>query len=261
MQTHFKNEEFIVKKSGMRNIEVCCTSVEDALQAAEGGAVRIELCSALGGGGVTPSAGLILSVVKSVAGALDVNVLIRPNDGAFNYSPSEIRVILEDIGFCRRAGVSGVVVGALTPDGDIDIEACRAMVNAASGMKLTFHRAFDVCPDPSGALEQIAGLGFDHILTSGQRAKAIDGAALIGELVEQASGRLVVMPGSGVNPSNIAEIERLTGASEFHSTARKPVPEICRRHVPELGFDEPSAGPGLVLRTSADVVRELIDAQ
>ena len=245
----------------MRKIEICCTSVDDVLQAVHGGAIRVELCSALGGGGVTPSPGLILNAVESASGALDVNVLIRPNDGSFCYSPSEIRVILEDIGFCRQAGVSGVVVGALDPDGNVDLDACRAMAEAASGMNLTFHRAFDVCPDPHKALEQIAGLGFDHILTSGQRPKALEGAGLIRELVEQASGRLVVMPGSGVNPSNIVEIERLTGASEFHSTARKPVPEICRRHVPELGFDEPSAGPGLVLRTSADVVRELRDAQ
>lgn len=244
----------------MRKIEVCCTSVQDVHEAGKGGAIRIELCSALGGGGVTPSCGLIREAVREAGTheGLAVNVLIRSVEGCFCYSPSEIRTMLEDISFCRMSGVSGVVIGALTPDGDIDMEACRAFVSAADGMNITFHRAFDVCRDPKTALEQIISMGFDHLLTSGQRPKALDGAPLIAGLVRQAAGRITVMPGSGVNPSNIAEIERLTGASEFHSTARKPVPDLCLHHVPELGFDEPSAGPGLVMRTSSDIVSLLV---
>ena len=152
-----------------------------------------------------------------------------------------------------------MVIGALTPDGDIDMEACRRMMDAASGMNVTFHRAFDVCREPEKALEQIIELGCDHLLTSGQRPSALEGSALIADLVRQAAGRITIMPGSGVNPGNIAEIESLTSASEFHSTARDLVPDSSLRHVPELGFDEVSKVPGMVLRTSSEVVRSLVD--
>lgn len=244
----------------MRKIEVCSTSVHDALEALKGGAVRIELCSAIGCGGVTPSYGLITNVMSAVGGCegFDVNVLIRPREGSFCYNEDEILEMISDILSCKAAGVDGVVIGALTPDGDIDMCACRRLVEAAVGMNITFHRAFDVCRNPETALEQIISLGCDHLLTSGQCPKAMSGADLIASLVKQASGRIVVMPGSGVNPANIVELERVTGASEFHSTARKAVMEMSLRNVPELGFDEPSAGPGMVMRTSADVVRELV---
>ena len=107
--------------------------------------------------------------------------------------------------------------------------------------------------------EQIIELGFDHLLTSGQRPSALEGSALIAELVRQAAGRITIMPGSGINPGNIAEIESVTSASEFHSTARDLIPDSSLRHVPELGFDEVSKVPGMVLRTSSEVVRSLVD--
>ncbi len=243
----------------MRRIEVCCVSARDVLEAKKGGAIRVELCTAISSGGVTPSIGLVRNAVKAAGGGLLVNVLIRPREGGFCYDESEIRTMLEDIEACRNAGVDGVVIGALTPEGDIDMDACRRMVDAASGMNVTFHRAFDVCREPLKALEQVIELGCDHLLTSGQKPTALEGAALISELVLQSSGRITIMPGSGVNPGNIAEIESVTSASEFHSTARGLVPDSSLRHVPELGFDEAGKVPGMVLRTSAGIVRNLVE--
>lgn len=259
----------------MRKIEVCCTSVADVIEAYCGGAVRVELCSAIGCGGVTPGYGLVtetLAAVRSLCAQdaarerMRVNVLIRPREGSFYYSQFEVRTMLSDIRFYRSAGVDGVVIGALTPDGDIDLDACSEMVAAASGMDVTFHRAFDMTADPEAALEQIIGLGCDRLLTSGQQPSALAGAKLISRLVKCAGDRIIVMPGSGVNPSNIAEIEYITGAVEYHSTARAAVPDPNRRQVPSLGFDEPAADiPSSdslpvrhILRTSRDVVRALI---
>lgn len=233
----------------MRKIEICCTSVADVQEAFYGGAIRVELCSAISCGGVTPSCGLISEAVKTSMSLAEeqggsdrirVNVLIRPREGNFCYNASEVRTMLSDIVNCWEMGVDGVVIGALTPDGDIDMDICERLVEAADGMSVTFHRAFDLCRDPQQALEQIISLGCDRLLTSGQKPKALEGSELISRLVRQADGRIIVMPGSGINPHNIAEIERITGAEEFHSTARGAVPDVSCRIVPELGFDEPA---------------------
>lgn len=246
----------------MRKIEVCCTSVDDIVEAYEGGAIRVELCSAISCGGVTPSRGLMAEAVAAASGTaiprIKVNVLIRPREGSFVYSPSEVRTMISDIEFCRNAGVDGIVIGALTPEGNIDMDSCRRMVAAAGPLSVTFHRAFDVCLHPESALEQIIDLGCERLLTSGQQPKALAGASMIAGLVRQSAGRLTVMPGSGINPDNIAEIERITHATEFHSTARSAVPDPDLHHVPALGFDESAVSPGLILRTSRDVVRSLV---
>ena len=184
----------------MRKIEVCCTSLAEAHEAQAGGAVRIELCSALAAGGITPSAGTIAAVARDKSLAIDVNVLIRAREGSFLYTGEEVDIMVRDIELCRREGVHGVVIGALTAEGDIDIEACRRMVEAARGLSVTFHRAFDVCRDPHRALEQIIGLGCDRLLTSGQQPSAAEGAPLIAKLVEQAAARIIIMPGAGIRP-------------------------------------------------------------
>lgn len=159
----------------MRKIEVCCASVDDIVEAYEGGAIRVELCSAISCGGVTPSRGLIAEAVAATSGTviprIKVNVLIRPREGSFVYSPSEVRTMISDIEFCRNAGVDGVVIGALTPEGNIDMDSCRRMVAAAGHLSVTFHRAFDVCLHPESALEQIIDLGCERLLTSGQQPR------------------------------------------------------------------------------------------
>lgn len=204
----------------MRKIEVCCSSLYEAREAEAGGAIRIELCGAIACGGVTPSYGVIRSVVEASLG-LDVNVLIRPREGGFCYDTDEVDAMCRDIAFCREVGVDGVVIGALTMDGEVDMEACQRMIESAGGMSVTFHRAFDVCRNPQQALEQIISLGCHRLLTSGCESSAERGAEFIAGLVEQAADRIIIMPGAGIRPSNIAQIEKTTRAAEFHSTARQ----------------------------------------
>ncbi len=241
----------------MRKIEVCCSSLAEAREAEAGGAVRIELCAAIACGGVTPSHALTKSVAKADL-ALDVNVIIRPREGNFLYTEEEVETMCRDIEFCREASVHGVVIGALTADGDIDLKACRRMKKAAGDMSVTFHRAFDVCRAPQRALEQIIELGCDRLLTSGLKPTAEAGAELIAELVRQADGRIIVMPGAGIRPSNIAAIERITRAEEFHSTARSSAPDGMSYRNPDVSFAV-ETDETVVRRTDRRVVSQLVN--
>lgn len=201
-------------------IEVCVDSMESAREAVRGGADRLELCANLIIGGTTPSPVLIREAAKL---GVPVNVLIRPRFGDFLFTQDEKQEQLEQIAQLKALGASGAVVGALRADGSLDTEflsACRA---AAKGLTLTLHRAFDVCADAQEALEQAAALGVDTILTSGQCATAQEGAALLAQLVRQAEGRVMIMPGSGVNAGNIARLYAQTGARAFHLSAKRTV--------------------------------------
>lgn len=205
----------------MAILEICAGSVESAIAARDGGAQRIELCAALEVGGVTPSAGLIAEARK-VEG-LTLNVIIRPRGGDFLYNEYEAACMEQDIRTCKQLGVDGVVIGALTPDGDIDTVLCKRLIAAANGMSITFHRAFDMCRDPKKALEELIAMGCDRVLTSGQAATAEAGIPLLKELVQQAGRRIIIMPGCGVNSNNAAAILSATGATEIHASARKSV--------------------------------------
>ena len=149
-----------------------------------------------------------------------LHVIIRPRGGDFLYSDLERQIMLEDVRMARQLGVDGVVFGALLPNGDIDMDFMRQLMSESEGMSVTFHRAFDVCRDPFEALEQIIELGCDRILTSGQMPKAEEGVDLLKQLVDKAGDRIIIMPGCGVNVSNIARIAEETGAKEFHFSAR-----------------------------------------
>ncbi len=241
----------------MRKIEVCSTSLNDAREAEAGGAIRIELCSAITCGGVTPSYGTIQCVADAGLN-LDINVLIRAREGGFHYSESEIETMCRDIEFCRETGVHGVVIGALTEQGDIDIEACKRMMDAAGDMSVTFHRAFDICRDPFTALEQIISLGCDRLLTSGQQASAELGAELIAELVKRAAGRIIIMPGAGINPRNIATIEQKTAATEFHSTAAIDCLDAAFGNV-AVSFAAYPQREGVIRRSAREQVSELVN--
>ena len=200
-------------------LEVCVDSLESAREAVRGGADRLELCANLIIGGTTPSPYFIREAVKL---GVPVNVLIRPRFGDFLFTEDEKKEQLEQIAQLASLGASGVV-GALTADGGLDAEFLAACREAAKGLHLTLHRAFDVCRDAQEALEQAVSLGFDTILTSGQEAAAPSGAALLGELVKRADGRITIMPGSGVNDRNIARLWQETGAQAFHLSAKKTV--------------------------------------
>lgn len=200
--------------------EVCANSVESCLAAQAGGADRVELCAGIPEGGTTPSYGDIATARELLTHTL-LHVIIRPRGGDFLYTPLEQRIMLKDIENARRLGADGVVFGCLTPEGDIDIALMKQLLEAAQGMSVTFHRAFDVCRHPKQALETLIQLGCHRILTSGAQPTAEQGIPLLKELQAQADGRIILLAGCGVNENNIARIASETGIREFHFSARE----------------------------------------
>ena len=202
-------------------LEICIESVASAIAAEQGGAQRVELCDYLAGGGTTPSAGMIEVVRQSIS--IGLHVLIRPRRGDFLYSPAEFEVMKRDIQLSRQLGVDGVVIGALTKDGSIDVDGTQALIDAAEGMSITFHRAFDRAADPYQALDALLQLNVHRLLTSGQQETALQGADLIRELRERSEGKLIILPGGGVTPDNVRELVAKTGVEEVHASVRKSV--------------------------------------
>jgi copper homeostasis protein len=198
-------------------IEIVVYNIESALRAQEGGADRIELCDNPAEGGTTPSFGTIEVVRANVS--LDVYVMIRPRGGDFHYSSYEFHTMKRDMWQCQKSSVDGVVFGILNTDGRIDKKRCKELIDRARPLKVTCHRAFDMTRDPFEALEDCIDVGFDRILTAGQQAQAVKGAALIGELIKKSNGRIAIMPGSGVNEDTVSEIVTKSGAGEIHFSA------------------------------------------
>ena len=239
-------------------IEICTANLQSALNAQAAGADRIELCSHLGLGGTTPSAGLIRMACQSLH--LPVQVLIRPRGGDFCYTQSELEVMRQDIRFCKAAGAKGVVIGVLNPDATIALSQMRHLVDLARPMEVTFHRAFDQTAEPVERLEELLRLGVDRLLTSGQKATAWEGRHLIRELVAQAGSRLTVMPGSGISADNLLQLREETGAMEFHLSARKRVASAFDASLTDLhfspctelpAFDRYESDPELLARVMA----------
>ncbi|RCK71364.1 hypothetical protein DT076_02775 [Desertihabitans brevis] len=203
------------------------TAVELAVQdpagiavAAAVGADRLELCTALALGGMTPSAGL---VETAVASGVPTHVLVRPRGGAFDYTAEEVRLVRTDVRRAVAAGAAGVVVGGVRA-GAVDTELVRSVVECAAGAEVTFHRAFDVLADPDGALEQLAALGVHRVLTSAGAARAADALPGLERLVRRSDGRVQVMAGGGVDPSNAARVAA-TGVAAVHASAKRTVRE------------------------------------
>lgn len=209
------------------SLEVCIDSVEGAIAATRGGADRLELCSALSEGGITPSYGLVQSVLEQTS--LPVMMMIRPRGGSFVYSAEEVAVMLRDIELAKKLGVAGVVFGCLLCDGTLDLPTNETLVQTSRPLLVTFHRAFDEEPvDPFTTFDQLRDLEVDRLLTSGQQPGAAEGVELVRELVTRTED-LVVMPGAGVRPENAAEIIRATGATEIHGTASRFCDERKRK--------------------------------
>ena len=208
--------------SNKSKIEICANSVESAVKAQQAGAYRVELCAGIPEGGTTPSFGEI-RMARQLLNHTKLHVIIRPRGGDFLYSPIEQEIMLHDIKVARQLGADGVVFGCLTAEGDVDVPLMKKLMNGVGEMSVTFHRAFDMCSNPKEALEQIIGLGIDRILTSGREATAEKGIPLLKELVEQADGRIIIMPGCGVNAGNIRKIAEETGTYEFHFSGRSTV--------------------------------------
>ena len=252
-------------------IESCCTSLDEAVAAQTRGADRIELCTDLSVGGLTPPRDLIREVVQTLS--IPVNVLIRPSTSEalcfsvrnrlasldpshamhgplpltmprvacvpdaktpapnshieclgftakdFVYDEATLKKMVDDIEYCESVGAAGIVVGALMPEGAIDLPAMRRLIAAAQPLPVTFHRAFDVCTtDPYIALDQVIALGCTRLLTSGQAPSAWEGRGVLALLVRRAGGRIIVMPGSGITPDNLQALAAYTRAPEFHGT-------------------------------------------
>ena len=203
-------------------LEICANSVESCIEAQRGGAFRVELCAAIPEGGTTPSYGSILTAREKLH-ETKLHVIIRPRSGDFLYGEIDREIMLKDIELCRKSGVDGIVIGCLTPQGDVDMELNKKLIDAAGEMSVTFHRAFDMCRDPFESLENIIALGCSRILTSGQQPTAEQGIPLIKKLIKQANNRIIIMPGCGINENNIRKIALETGAQEFHLSLRNKV--------------------------------------
>lgn len=235
-------------------IEACVGSYASCMTAAKGGADRLELCANLVIGGTTPSPALAKQVLRDCH--VPVNVLIRPRFGDFLYDEAEIEQMRWEIGAFRALGVNGVVIGALTPDGDLDMEKMKRLMDAAGDLDVTLHRAFDMTRDPFQSLEDAIALGCKTILTSGQAPSAPAGMALLKKLEAQAAGRITIMAGSGVKSRNIREIHEKTGIVTFHTSARKGgVDSGMRYRKKEVSMGLPSLSEYEIWQTDEGEIR------
>lgn len=243
-----------------RRLEVCVEDVAGIAAASAGGADRIELCAALAVGGLTPPVSLIR---VAAAAPLPVHLLARPREGDFSYSRVEAMLVAEDIRTAAEAGLAGVVIGASDRQRRLDVSLLAQWVGQARALgaergarlSLTLHRAFDLCPDLPAALEEAIRLGFDRVLTSGGAPRAVDGAAMLGRLHEQAAGRITILAGSGVSRATLPAL-LATGITEVHASCRqsRAVPENWPER--RFGFVGQQVG-GTDVETVAGLVRYL----
>ena len=199
------------------SVEVCAYSLFSCLAADRAGAQRVELCASPWEGGTTPSAGLVEQALKETS--LEIHAMVRPRGGDFVYDETEKQTMLAEARSLIAQGVHGIVVGALKPNGDVDVAFLREFRKIAGDRELTCHRAIDVSRDPIQMMEELISLGFNRILTSGGKNKALDGLENIAALVQAAKGRIQIMAGSGVNPVNCLDFVQI-GVNAVHLSAR-----------------------------------------
>lgn len=229
-------------------LEICVDDAAGLAAAVEGGADRIELCSALELGGLTPSPALLS---RAVATGVPVHAMVRPRGGSFVHEPDEIALMADEIERVLAMGATGVVVGALRPDNRLDADALARFRETAGTALLVLHRAIDLTPDPIEAVDEASRLGFDKILSSGGSPTAMEGIPFLARMVEAANGRISIMAGSGVTPENVTELIRQTGVREVHGSASEAGPAPDARSV-AMGF---ATGPRRM--TSAATIRLL----
>ncbi len=235
-------------------LEVCVDSVESAIAAQKGGATRLELCANLIIGGTTPSPALFDAVRAAVD--IPVNVLIRPRFGDFLYTDSEYSVMLDEIAMFAARGANAVVIGALCADGSLDCEKMRGMISAAGGIRITMHRAFDVCSDPFKTLEEAISLGVDTILTSGQKGSAAEGKSLIGALSERAEGRADILVGGGVSAALIGQFRsEIPDLRAFHLSGKRVLDSNMIYRNGEVSMGLPGISEFQVWRTDEEAIR------
>lgn len=224
------------------------------------GATRVELCTGLSVGGLTPNAALVEAAVEA-AGNVQVHVLVRPRPGDFRYSADEVTLMRRDIERVRELGAHGVVIGVLDEQGNVDVAANAELLAAAEGMEVTCHRAFDVCADPYGGFDSLLELGFTRLLTSGRQDSVLDGASLIARLVTLADGRIQVMACGGLRADNARRVIELTGVRDLHAAVRIPVPALPQPDNTDVSFAEIGVPRGYDhFATDADGVAALCEA-
>ena len=228
-------------------LEVCTDSVESAAAAVRGGARRLEVCANLVIGGTTPG----VSQFKQMRKACDIplNVLLRPRYGDFLYTEAEFTMLLEDTAMFRKLGADGIVVGCLNADGTLDLERIKKLREAADGMHMTLHRAFDVCRNPKETLEQAVEIGVDTILTSGHKDSCMAGIGLLKQLTEQSAGRIHILAGGGVTPENIGMLAKETGTDSFHMSGKKIIESGMEYRNDEVNMGIPGIGEYEIFRT------------
>lgn len=232
-------------------LEICANSFESTLAAQKAGAHRIELCTELPVGGVTPSFGLIEKVLSSLT--IPVHVLIRPRSGNFTYTESEIDVMLKDIQQCKKMGVAGIVTGALTLENEIDVETTQQLLLASEGLDVTFHRAFDWCHDTKKSLKIIEQIGVKRILTSGQQLSAFEGLSLLKEL-KALSESVEIMPGGGIHSENVVAF-KMAGFTSVHCSASEKVQTL--KHPPKVAMQS-ALDEGVITYSSEEKIREIL---
>jgi copper homeostasis protein len=239
-------------------IEAACASVADCVAAEAAGADRIELCSALVVGGLTPSIGLFTTARAHTS--LPIVCMVRPRAGSFCYDAGELDVMRRDVEAFRDAGAHGVVFGVLTQEGAIDAEACRDLIERAGRVETVFHRAFDVVPDVDEALEALAGVAVTRLLTSGQAPSSLDGLAVIQRLMGLSAGRIEIMPGGGVRAENVRRLVEATGAQSVHLGPQTWMIDRSGAANPRLSFASPGAEADRYPALDAAAVRAVREA-
>ena len=240
-------------------VEVCVETVDGALAAERAGADRVELCSALELGGLTPGFGTLAEARKQLE--IPLVVLVRPRRGDFLYSPADLAAAWRDVEAARAAGADGVALGLLDAEGDLDRERTGALVDLARPMTVTFHRAFDLARDRERTLEQLVELGIERVLTSGGARDVEAGERALAGLVDRAAGRITVMAGGGVGPGTVARLVAETGVPEVHLSARVMESSAMRHRNPgcDLGSGR-IPGEYQLARTDPELVRATVSA-
>lgn len=238
-------------------LEVCVDSLASALAAERGGADRIELCSDLLEGGITPSAGLLTTIREQIK--IDIYAMVRPRGGDFCYDEGELQVMRSEIAYLRALGANGLVFGLLKEDGKVDVARTRELIELARPLPVTFHRAIDMTPDPLAALEAVIETGADRVLTSGGAPKAMEGAETLSAMQKSAKGQIEMIAASGLRPNNLLQLAEKTGLREFHASLRRPIASRSIYRKLELTMGEFAEREFIQFQTSEAEVRAMVE--
>ena len=238
-------------------LECCVDSVESAINASSGGASRIELCSNLIIGGTTPDTALVVEIRKHTD--IRIHALIRPRFGDFCYSKYEMEIMKSQIKALKEAGVEGVVIGVLDEEGNMNVEAMRELIEAADGLSITLHRAFDMCRDPYQAMEEAIALGVNTILTSGQKQSAWEGRELLTELIQKAEGRIDIMAGAGIGAAVIEKLIPVTGGTSYHMSGKVTLDSPMKYRKADVSMGLPSLSEYEIWQTSEAAVKAAVE--